>query len=106
MTPTTAAGVRVCPALICSCSTYEHNVQFIECLAHSSCTLLTMHRMMADGVRKLQGHLASGALAALNSGPPAGPLESGSLLPLPGSAGTGIALPGSLQFDVQLPRGG
>ena len=61
--------------------------------------------MMADGVRKLQGHLAAGALAALGSGQPASPLESGSLLPLPGTGGSGragVSLPVGLS-DIRLP---
>lgn len=68
-------------------------------------------RMMAEGVRKLQGHLASGALAALDSGAPAGPLGGGGLLPLGGGGGRGgagvsLGLPdiGSLSLpDIRLP---
>ena len=69
-------------------------------------------RMMAEGVQKLQGHLASGALAALDSGVPAGPLAGGSLLPLGGGGGgggrggPGLGLPdiGSLSLpDIRLP---
>ena len=66
-------------------------------------------RMMADGVRKLQASLAAGALAALGSGQPAGPLEGGGLLPLPtGASGVGrlgLGLPaGGLELpDIRLP---
>ena len=57
--------------------------------------------MMADGVRKLQGNLAAGALAALGSGQAASPLESGSLLPLGGAGGRGSR--GGVSLPVRLP---
>lgn len=63
-------------------------------------------RMMADGVRKLQGNLAAGALAALGSSQPASPLESGALLPLTGAGSSGgrggVSLPVGLP-DIRLP---
>lgn len=71
--------------------------------------LIVHRRMMAEGVGKLQGSLAAGALAALGSGQQASPLE-GSLLPLPSAAGgalagrVGVSLTGSLRLpDIRLP---
>ena len=71
--------------------------------------LIVHRRMMAEGVGKLQGSLAAGALAALGSGQQAAPLE-GSLLPLPSAAGgalagrVGVSLTGSLRLsDIRLP---
>jgi hypothetical protein len=59
---------------------------------------------MAEGVQKLQGHLAAGALASLDSGQPGSALEGGSLLPLPPEGG-GVQLPaGGLRLPgVRLP---
>lgn len=71
---------------------------------------LPLHcRMMAEGLGKLQGSLAAGALAALGSGQQAVRLE-GSLLPLPSAAGgalagrAGVSLSGSLRLPgIRLP---
>ena len=59
--------------------------------------------MMAGGVRKLQGNLASGALAALGSSQAAGPRE-GELLPLAGAGPGGISLPPAVGLPhIRLP---
>lgn len=57
-------------------------------------------------MRKLQGNLAAGALAALGSSQLASPLDSGSLLPLGGNSSGGsrggVSLPIGLP-DIRLP---